>query len=231
LNESPSVPSRRAARCAGFLVPRPPTQWPTYSGNWRASRAAVGTRRKVLGMRNLRQSSRMLSYGIYRVIQTSKSARHIPKTICSSHTSHRRSASRHVGSSPWCAPKPLWPSPSMPLVATARVAFVETPSSYEPPHPFKASPMYSRDEVATPTAAVQGSSVLAMPGARKRILREGLRRGSRSGRIDPGHRTQFPDGGTVQISTFVSRVCQRSYPGIHRTAKPKARKREAAKKQ
>jgi hypothetical protein len=149
---------------AGFLVPRPPTQWPTYSCNWRASRAAVGTRRKVLGICNLRQSSRMLSCGTYRVIQTSKFARHIPKTICSSHNSHRRSASRHVGSSPWCAPKPLSPSPSMPLVATARVAFVETPSSYEPPQPFKTSPTYSRDEVATPTAAVHGSSVFGNAG-------------------------------------------------------------------
>jgi hypothetical protein len=64
-----------------------------------------------------------------------------------------------------CAPKPLWPSPSMPLVATTRVAFVETPSSYGPPQPFKASPMYSRDEVATPTAAVYGSSVFDNAGA------------------------------------------------------------------
>jgi hypothetical protein len=64
-----------------------------------------------------------------------------------------------------CAPKPLWPSPSMPLVSTARVAFVETPSSYELPQPFKASPTYSRDEVvATPTAAVDGSSVFDNAG-------------------------------------------------------------------
>jgi hypothetical protein len=58
-----------------------------------------------------------------------------------------------------CAAKPLWPSPSMPLVPTARVAFVQTLSSYEPPQPFQVSPMYSRDEVVTPTAAVCGSSV------------------------------------------------------------------------
>jgi hypothetical protein len=53
----------------------------------------------------------------------------------------------------------------MPLAVTARVAFVETPSSYEPPQPFKASPTYSRDEVATPTAAVYGSSVFDSAGA------------------------------------------------------------------
>jgi hypothetical protein len=96
---------------------------------------------------------------------------------------------------------------------------------------------------------------LAMPGARKRIPSEGLRRGSRSGCIESGSSYSVPDGGTVQISTFVSGVFQRHYlemgnsrakvhgnaylvqvhydllPGMHRMAKPKARKREAAKKQ
>ena len=47
---------------------------------------------------------------------------------------------------------------------------------------------------------------LTMPGPEKRILREGLRRGSRSGCIDPGHRYSVREGETVQISTFVSMV-------------------------
>jgi hypothetical protein len=104
------------------------------------------------------------------------SNRHIREPVCQRHNCQPKARKRsdektlarslppfyHVGTvRQWLyeVRLPLWPSPSMPLVATARVAFVEKPSSYDPPQPFKASPTYSPDEVVTPTAAVYGSSV------------------------------------------------------------------------